>query len=94
MQPLSAGEGSDGSREMSLPAVDSALDDVRPYLMADGGNVTVVEVADGIVRLRLEVHPVHFRVSGFQVFRVSGWRLGRYLPSSAPCRRGCCTWEA
>ena len=68
MQPLSAGEGSDGSREMSLPAVDSALDDVRPYLMADGGNVTVVEVADGIVRLRLEVRRVHFRVSAFQVF--------------------------
>ena len=58
MQPSDAGEGSDGSREMSLPAVDSALDDVRPYLMADGGNVTVVEVADGIVRLRLEVRPV------------------------------------
>ena len=51
-----AGEGTP-ARHMTLEAVDKALDEVRPYLMADGGNVTVVEVMDGIVRLRLEVCP-------------------------------------
>ena len=56
LSPLgAAGEGADGSKQMSMATVDTALDDVRPYLMADGGNVTVVEVAEGIVRLRLEV---------------------------------------
>jgi Fe-S cluster biogenesis protein NfuA len=33
--------------------VASALDKVRPYLHSHGGNVELVEIADGIVRLRL-----------------------------------------
>jgi len=34
--------------------VEKALDRVRPMLMADGGNVELVEVtADGIVKLKL-----------------------------------------
>ena len=40
---------------MTLETVDRALDEVRPFLMADGGNVTTVDVADGVVQLRLEV---------------------------------------
>ncbi|KAL3160178.1 hypothetical protein ABBQ32_010944 [Trebouxia sp. C0010 RCD-2024] len=34
--------------------VDKALDEVRPYLIADGGNVEVVAVQDGVVMLRLQ----------------------------------------
>jgi len=34
--------------------VEQALDKIRPMLMADGGNVDLVEVSDdGIVKLRL-----------------------------------------
>ena len=34
--------------------VEKALDKIRPMLMADGGNVTLVDVsADGVVKLRL-----------------------------------------
>jgi len=34
--------------------VEKALDKVRPMLMADGGNVELVEVtADGVVKLKL-----------------------------------------
>ena len=34
--------------------VESALDTIRPYLEADGGNVSVEEItSDNIVRLRL-----------------------------------------
>jgi Fe-S cluster biogenesis protein NfuA len=34
--------------------VEKALEEVRPYLMADGGNVELVNVTDdGIVELRL-----------------------------------------
>lgn len=32
---------------LTVEAVDTALDEVRPYLMADGGNVEVVEVGVG-----------------------------------------------
>ncbi len=34
--------------------VRKALESVRPYLRSHGGNVELIEVADGIVRLRLD----------------------------------------
>lgn len=40
---------------MTVEAVDRALDDVRPYLIADGGNVDVVTVEGGRVFLQLQV---------------------------------------
>lgn len=44
------------AKKLSKEAVDSALEEVRPYLIADGGNVEVVEVAEstGTVFLRLQ----------------------------------------
>lgn len=39
---------------MSVESVDRVLDQVRPYLIADGGNVEVVGVENGIVALRLQ----------------------------------------
>ena len=33
--------------------VEAALNKIRPALMADGGNVELVEVTDGIVKVRL-----------------------------------------
>ena len=33
--------------------VEKALEKVRPALMADGGNVELVDVQDGIVKVRL-----------------------------------------
>lgn len=33
--------------------VKSALDDIRPSLQADGGDVELVDVVDGIVKVRL-----------------------------------------
>jgi len=34
--------------------VEEVLDKVRPYLQADGGNVELVDVKDGIVSVRLQ----------------------------------------
>ncbi|GAV84343.1 NifU domain-containing protein [Cephalotus follicularis] len=34
--------------------VDLVLEDVRPYLISDGGNVVVVSVADGVISLKLQ----------------------------------------
>jgi len=34
--------------------VEMVLDDLRPYLMADGGNVELVEIDGPIVKLRLQ----------------------------------------
>lgn len=33
--------------------VNKALDKIRPSLMADGGNVELVDVVDGVVKVRL-----------------------------------------
>ncbi|XP_024368329.1 uncharacterized protein [Physcomitrium patens] len=40
--------------EFTVENVDKVLDEVRPYLIADGGNVEVVAVKDGVVSLRLQ----------------------------------------
>jgi Fe-S cluster biogenesis protein NfuA len=34
--------------------VEEVLDKIRPSLMADGGNVELVEVNDGVVKVRLQ----------------------------------------
>ncbi|KAG9457758.1 hypothetical protein H6P81_002266 [Aristolochia fimbriata] len=40
--------------ELTPENVDFVLEDVRPYLIADGGNVDVVSVEDGVVSLKLQ----------------------------------------
>lgn len=40
--------------ELSLDNVEKVLDEMRPYLISDGGNVTVVDIDGATVRLRLE----------------------------------------
>ncbi|MCT7971589.1 NifU family protein [Laspinema olomoucense] len=44
------------SETMALTSenVESVLDGLRPYLMADGGNVELVELEGPIVKLRLQ----------------------------------------
>ncbi|XP_062211046.1 nifU-like protein 1, chloroplastic [Phragmites australis] len=54
--PSAAGGGlySAAIYELTADNVDRVLDDVRPYLIADGGDVTVVSVEDGVISLKLE----------------------------------------
>ncbi|AGF53215.1 NifU protein [Synechocystis sp. PCC 6803] len=40
--------------ELTLNNVETVLDELRPYLMADGGNVEVVELDGPIVKVRLQ----------------------------------------
>lgn len=40
--------------ELTARNVDLVLEDVRPYLISDGGNVDVVSVEDGVVSLKLQ----------------------------------------
>jgi Fe-S cluster biogenesis protein NfuA len=40
--------------ELTLQNVETVLDELRPYLMADGGNVEVVELDGPVVKLRLQ----------------------------------------
>ncbi|HEY9221078.1 MAG TPA: NifU family protein [Lutibacter sp.] len=34
--------------------VENALQEIRPFLQADGGNITLVEIQDNIVSVQLE----------------------------------------
>ena len=40
--------------ELTTVNVETVLDEMRPYLMADGGNVELVEIDGPIVKLRLQ----------------------------------------
>lgn len=40
--------------ELTLENVEAVLDEMRPYLMSDGGNVSVAEIDGATVRLQLE----------------------------------------
>lgn len=40
--------------ELTTENVEMVLDELRPYLMSDGGNVELVELDGPIVRLRLQ----------------------------------------
>ena len=39
---------------LTLENVEKVLDELRPFLMADGGNVEVVEIDGPIVKVRLQ----------------------------------------
>ena len=41
-------------RALTIENVERVLDELRPYLMADGGNVEVVEIDGPIVKVRLQ----------------------------------------
>jgi len=34
--------------------VEAALEEIRPYLITDGGDITLVDITDNIVKVRLE----------------------------------------
>lgn len=40
--------------DLTTENVEKILDELRPYLMADGGNVELVELDGPVVRLRLQ----------------------------------------
>ncbi|MBG1257712.1 MAG: NifU family protein [Nostoc sp.] len=40
--------------ELTIDNVETVLDEMRPYLMSDGGNVELVELDGPIVKLRLQ----------------------------------------
>ncbi|MDR5709456.1 MAG: NifU family protein [Armatimonadota bacterium] len=43
-----------GSQEQDLYArVERVLESIRPYIQADGGDIELVDVQDGIVQIRL-----------------------------------------
>lgn len=52
--PSSPSPGIYSDLDLTPENVDLVLEEVRPYLISDGGNVDVVGVADGVVSLKLQ----------------------------------------
>ena len=42
------------TKALTLENVETVLEELRPFLMADGGNVEVVEIDGPIVKVRLQ----------------------------------------
>jgi Fe-S cluster biogenesis protein NfuA len=40
--------------EETLNSVEKALDEIRPFLMSDGGNIKLLSIEDNIVNVQLE----------------------------------------
>ncbi|KAF6149446.1 hypothetical protein GIB67_016984 [Kingdonia uniflora] len=51
---FSSGLHSSQTFDLTVQNVDLVLEDVRPYLIDDGGNVDVVSVEDGVISLNLQ----------------------------------------
>ncbi len=47
-------EESTDPRALTVENVERVLDELRPYLMADGGNVEIVELDGPVVKVRLQ----------------------------------------
>lgn len=41
-------------KEELIKNIEKALDEIRPYLIADGGNITLIDVVDDVVKVQLE----------------------------------------
>lgn len=44
----------EGTLALTTENVETVLDEMRPYLMADGGNVELVDIDGPVVKLRLQ----------------------------------------
>ncbi len=65
---------------MDKVEVQKALDDVRPHLQADGGDVELVDVKDGIVKVKLKGHCAGCPMSQMTV----KWGVENYLKKKIP----------
>lgn len=45
----------EGPLDLTMENVEMVLDEMRPYLIQDGGNVAIEEIDGPVVKLRLEV---------------------------------------
>ena len=60
--------------------VQRALDDVRPQLQMDGGDVELVDIKDGVVRVKLKGHCAGCPMSQMTV----KWGVEQYLKKKIP----------
>lgn len=65
---------------MSITEVQKVLDEVRPHLQLDGGDVELVDVKDGIVKVKLTGHCAGCPMSQMTI----KWGVENYLKKKIP----------
>ena len=55
--------GEDEILELTEENVEKVLDEMRPYLIQDGGNVAIAEIDGPVVKLELQVRRNNVRIS-------------------------------
>ncbi len=65
---------------MSTAEVEKALDEVRPHLQMDGGDVELVGVKDGVVKVKLMGHCAGCPMSQMTI----KWGVENYLKKKVP----------
>jgi Fe-S cluster biogenesis protein NfuA len=66
--------------KMSTTEVQSALNEVRPHLQMDGGDVELVDYKDGIVKVKLKGHCAGCPMSQQTI----KWGVEAYLKKKVP----------
>ena len=69
--------------ELTPENVEKVLDDLRPYLMADGGNVELADIEGPIVKLRLQGACGSCPSSAMTLKMGIGRRLREMIPQTA-----------
>jgi lysyl-tRNA synthetase class 2 len=72
----------EGPLELTWDNVEAVLDEMRHFLIQDGGNVAITEIDGPVVRLELQVRPWH-RCSCIRR------RGDRHIPSTKTCVFSC-----
>jgi Fe-S cluster biogenesis protein NfuA len=65
---------------LSITEVQKVLDEVRPHLQLDGGDVELVDVKDGIVKVKLTGHCAGCPMSQMTI----KWGVENYLKKKIP----------
>ncbi len=60
--------------------VELALEEIRPYLIADGGNIKLISVSDNIVKVRLEGACVGCKVNQLTLKNGVEATIKKYVP--------------
>ena len=65
--------GAEDYLELTWENVDKVLDEMRPYLIQDGGNVVIADIDGPVVKLQLEVCIVCVCYCSMLAFLVDCW---------------------
>ena len=68
------------NNEEIIQAVERALEEIRPFLISDGGNISLVSIEDDVVKVRLEGACVSCNINHMTLQNGVETTIKRYVP--------------